>query len=264
MLQQKASISVSATRMLMLAPHLDNELHRHAVLQFTFSLEGKTFLVRAGAEEWKETTAVIVNSNVPHALRNFTGWQCTCCIIPAVLQGRSLQKNLLKDQAVYFPPATVVSSIIAGLDHFTGLPVISSEDFRQITDHIYNSLLHKPVLQKPPDARITQTLQYIRTHAAENISAAELAAKQHLSEDRFLHLFKENTGAPLRQYIIWQRVAQAFKLFLSGKSLKEAAYEAGFSDPAHFTRTFVQLNGIQPSVYASMKQHYDFNFFPEE
>ncbi len=263
MQQQKANLSVSPTRMLMLAPHLDNEVHRHAVLQLTFSLEGKAFEVWTEKQGWKETEAVIIHSNIPHALRNFKGWQCTACTMPDVLQGKTLIEYVLKNEPVQFISADQLSRVIPALNNWKENDAKDLKDFNSTLNQVYDTLLQRPVLQKPVDERIQQTLQYITQHITESVSAAELAGRVHLSEDRFLHLFKENTGAALRQYIIWQRVALAFKLFLQGKSLKEAAYESGFSDPAHFTRTFVQINGIQPSVYAALKQHYSFNFFPD-
>ncbi len=106
-------------------------------------------------------------------------------------------------------------------------------------------------------------MRFIRQNIHKSISASALAAEVHLSEHRFLHLFKEQAGAPLRQYILWQRLAAATEAFIEGKSSKEAAYEAGFSDPAHFSRTFLQMFGAQPSAYAALKPLYHFVFFPD-
>ena len=71
----------------------------------------------------------------------------------------------------------------------------------------------------------------------------------------------EQLGAPLRQFILWQRMAAAFKLINEGKSIKEAALTAGFSDPAHFSRTFVQNNGLTPSVYWGRRNNLNVVFF---
>lgn len=51
-------------------------------------------------------------------------------------------------------------------------------------------------------------------------------------------LFKEETGVPVRQFLLWLRLNDAVKLIINGTSYTDAAYEAGFADAAHLTRTY--------------------------
>ena len=74
-----------------------------------------------------------------------------------------------------------------------------------------------------------------------------MAALVHLSPTRFSHWFVEQTGLPLRSYAKWLRLTQALQHLAKGGLLTEAAHEAGFSDSAHFSRTFRALLGIDPS-----------------
>ncbi|MFW5454131.1 AraC family transcriptional regulator [Thioalkalivibrio sulfidiphilus] len=75
----------------------------------------------------------------------------------------------------------------------------------------------------------------------------ELAALVHLSPTRFSHWFVEQTGLPLRSYAKWLRLTHAIQLLAGGWQMTNAAHEAGFSDSAHFSRTFRALLGIDPS-----------------
>jgi AraC-like DNA-binding protein len=58
------------------------------------------------------------------------------------------------------------------------------------------------------------------------------------------HLFVEQTGLPFRTYLLWLRLTKAVAVFAGGGSLTEAAHEAGFSDSAHFSRTFRRMFGL--------------------
>ena len=75
----------------------------------------------------------------------------------------------------------------------------------------------------------------------------ELAVLVHLSPTRFSHWFVEQTGLPLRSYAKWLRLTQAVRHLASGEPITTAAHASGFSDSAHFSRTFRSLLGIDPS-----------------
>lgn len=259
----KPSIHISSTRMLMVAPHRDFAVHQHAVLQVTFALDDQPFEVWTEATGWASTTGVIIDANIPHALRVQQGWQATTCIIPQTAPAKWLKESVLQDVPVLLLNGTEFNLVKEDLLNLSRTVLPDGETFDELTNRIYNCLLKNKYLFYPMDQRIRSVLLYIQEHITEGLSAAELAAHIHLSENRFLHLFKEKMGIPVRQYIVWQRMATAFGFFLAGRSLKEAAYESGFSDPAHFTRSFVQINGVQPSAYAPMKDHFAFRYFPE-
>lgn len=75
----------------------------------------------------------------------------------------------------------------------------------------------------------------------------ELAKLVHLSPTRFSHWFVEQAGLPLRSYRKWVRLLCAIQEITLGHSLTEAAHAAGFADAAHFSRTFRDLFGLDPS-----------------
>lgn len=77
---------------------------------------------------------------------------------------------------------------------------------------------------------------------------AEAAAAAKLSPGRLSHLFSEEVGLPFRRYVLWARVQRAAQEASHGRSLTECAVAAGFSDGAHFSRTFRAHFGLPPSV----------------
>ncbi|MEM6928414.1 MAG: AraC family transcriptional regulator [Myxococcota bacterium] len=101
----------------------------------------------------------------------------------------------------------------------------------------------------PMHPRIRRLLATLRERPLNEVdtSARALATEAGLSESRFLHVFRDSTGTPLRRYLLWLRLQRAAGLILTERSLTDAAFAAGFADAAHMSRTFRRLFGVAPS-----------------
>ncbi|MBM9501296.1 helix-turn-helix transcriptional regulator [Leptospira sp. 201903071] len=104
-------------------------------------------------------------------------------------------------------------------------------------------------LEKNIDERIRRIAYKIRTELPDSIRMKEIGKDFSISEDRLIRLFKENLGIPLRRYLLWVRILSTVKLLKEGKNITEAAHAAGFSDSAHFSRTFKENFGFVPSLF---------------
>jgi AraC-like DNA-binding protein len=104
--------------------------------------------------------------------------------------------------------------------------------------------------RRPPsiDHRVKRVLRDLpnRLAEAEAVSLDAVATSVRLSPSRFLHLFTASVGVPLRPYVLWLRLQCGARELARGRSVAEAAYAAGFSDAAHFTRTFRRMIGATP------------------
>jgi AraC-like DNA-binding protein len=104
--------------------------------------------------------------------------------------------------------------------------------------------------RRPPalDYRVERVLRSLpsRLAEAEAVSLDAIAASVRLSPSRFMHLFTTSVGVPLRPYILWLRLQCGASELARGESVAAAAYAAGFSDAAHFTRTFRRMIGATP------------------
>jgi AraC-like DNA-binding protein len=101
-----------------------------------------------------------------------------------------------------------------------------------------------PAAIHPIDARIEMAAKQIRDDPAVSIPAGEMAAASGLSESRFLHLFRQETGCSLRRYRLWSRLIRAGTELATGSNLTTAAAEAGFASPSHLADRFKTTFGL--------------------
>lgn len=100
------------------------------------------------------------------------------------------------------------------------------------------------------DRRVEQVITQIETDVARAWETAQLAEMVHLSASRFRHLFKEETGRTINQYLRERRLERAeFLLRTTFLSIKEVLSEAGVSSMSHFVQYFKKRYGMSPSVY---------------
>lgn len=91
--------------------------------------------------------------------------------------------------------------------------------------------------------RLTQDLQ-------SPPSLAELAAEFHFSENYLIRIFREAMGTTPHAYVGAARIRKAKLLLSSGNvTADRVAYECGFTDYAHFYRTFRKDTGNTPKEY---------------
>lgn len=102
--------------------------------------------------------------------------------------------------------------------------------------------------REPSDPRVLAAVEYIRQRVGQPVSLPEVARAANLSPERFRHLFVEETGMPLRSYVLWRRLLHVWSLLMKGETLSGAAHAAGFADSAHLSRTARTMFGLPPSA----------------
>ncbi len=109
--------------------------------------------------------------------------------------------------------------------------VYSSQDSRKIT-------------------QVKPAVEYIEKNYAGQISLAEIARAAHLSVSRLAHLFKEQLGITIIDYLTGVRIEHAKQMLLStNKSCTEICFEVGYNNQSYFTRTFKDIVGLTPRQF---------------
>jgi AraC-like DNA-binding protein len=96
---------------------------------------------------------------------------------------------------------------------------------------------------------ILRAKTYIEENYAENFSLTELASFAQLSRFHLIRVFKKHTGLSPHAYLEQIRVNRAKERLRSGAPIADTAYELGFVDQSHLTKTFKKFAGTTPGQY---------------
>jgi AraC-like DNA-binding protein len=98
-------------------------------------------------------------------------------------------------------------------------------------------------------SRISFVADYIRKNLHEKLSVDSIAKLAYVSKSNFFKMFKDELGTSPNEFILQERISRAKELLAGNNSIKETAYQTGFSDTNYFTRVFKQWVGVTPKNY---------------
>ena len=100
------------------------------------------------------------------------------------------------------------------------------------------------------ESRIYNSIVYINSNYARDITAEECGKLQYMSYSYFSRSFKRITGMTFKDYLNMTRINQAEKALISGgKSVTDISSECGFNNVSYFISMFKKLKGITPSAF---------------
>lgn len=223
----------------------NNQEHRHYALQLSIPLDGR-ITISSSQKTIKSDKPVLIKSNVLHQVSS-ENQHFLLLVNPASTIGHywnQLSNSEIKE--ISNEPTTKLRDLIMG--HDQNISLIS--DLNSIIskyDCFCSSAIHKG------DERINSALLYLTTNSEKIVPLEEIANHCNLSSSRFLHLFKEQTGITYRRAQLWNKLMQGITHF--GKMpLTEIAHYNGFSDSAHFSRTFKENFGFSPRDFLKISQ----------
>ena len=136
-----------------------------------------------------------------------------------------------------FGKATAIDLIITDLLLFLGRTVYEQEQRRNRKEQL---------------SRYEAITQYVDQHLDEPLSLDALAKHFYLSKYYLVHLFRENAGLSVHQYILKRRLAACCDAMLGGAAVGEAYRQWGFGDYSAFYRAFRREYGMSPSAYLEL------------
>ncbi|WP_276955794.1 AraC family transcriptional regulator [Allomeiothermus silvanus] len=105
-----------------------------------------------------------------------------------------------------------------------------------------------------PKAAVIQAVQYLRQSVSQPVTLEKLSRVSGLSRFHLVRAFRAYTGLPPHLYLLQLRIEEA-KIRLCGpESLAQIALEVGFTDQAHFTKSFKRMVGVTPGVYRKARR----------
>lgn len=106
--------------------------------------------------------------------------------------------------------------------------------------------------KKEQMSRYEAITHYVDEHLDEPLSLDALARQFYLSKYYLVHLFRENTGLSVHQYILKKRLAACCDAMRGGIAVGEAYRLWGFGDYSAFYRAFRKEYGMSPSAYLEL------------
>lgn len=98
-------------------------------------------------------------------------------------------------------------------------------------------------------SRIGFVVDYIKRNLHQKLSIDSIAKLAYVSKSNFFKMFKDELGTSPNDFILQERITRAKELLACQTSIKETAFQTGFSDTNYFTRVFKQLEGVTPKSY---------------
>lgn len=100
------------------------------------------------------------------------------------------------------------------------------------------------------DKRIVNVICEIDKSLSQPLSIEKMAAQTALSTERFIRLFRKQTGMTPKRYVIMRKIWQAQHLLSSNKmSIKEVARQVGYGSISYFCQLFHQQVGMTPKEF---------------
>ena len=142
----------------------------------------------------------------------------------------------------------------ADLEHFNrsvasilGKGLFSAEETLR---HVEAALSRQHTLNRTTQQLIRKAMAYIHRRYSEPITREEIASHIGISADYLTDCFRQELGITPITYIRRYRIRQACELLrTSDQSITQIAMAAGFSDSAHFTRTFQREMKMTPRAF---------------
>jgi two-component system response regulator YesN len=104
-------------------------------------------------------------------------------------------------------------------------------------------------------SQIRPAINYIDANYNKPITLADVAKASHLSISRLAHIFKEQMGITIIDYLTSVRIERAKQLLLAtDQNCTEICFQVGYNNQSYFTRTFKGLVGMTPRQFRVRNQ----------
>jgi len=103
-------------------------------------------------------------------------------------------------------------------------------------------------------AALGRVHDFIDRHIGDHFRLEDMAQAACMSQFHFTRRFKESLQQSPMHYVLERRIELAkMELALGKKKVAAIAFDLGFCDQSHFTRSFRRFTGMSPSAFANMQ-----------
>lgn len=254
-------------------------LHTHDYYEFYFFLEGDVILSIDGVDHPLQTGDVIlIPPDIPH-----------CAVIGTVSSpyrrfvfwiSRKLYKTLSALDPSYVYLMDQVPENRQYVRHYSVIDfhTLQSQVYRLIEEihsdrygktalvtldvlqlvHFLNRSAYEqdhPLVKEKEQNLCQSLIGYIERNLGGDLSLNRLASEFYVSKYHISHVFKENTGIPLHQFITGRRLSMCRDALLGPGKISDIYLTYGFQDYSSFFRAFKKEFGLSPSEYRALYRY---------
>ena len=222
---------------------VDPDIHQHHVMEIFISLN-RTLKINNNNKDY-EAKNIIVGSDESHQIESDENLFAIILLENESVLARQLKKIYLNENGINLLPDCMFLSFKEDLHKLLNTNCKITEA-KTVYNKIIHSLVKEDVIEiNEFDQAIQKVIKYLTQLPEKKIKIKELASIACMSESRLIHLFTKQIGIPIRRYLLWLRLLNAINLIIKGTDFTGAAYDAGFSDSAHLSRTFKKMFGLK-------------------
>lgn len=218
------------------------DFHSHHAIQISLALGGWFQLDTQGTRVRSAVAAVAADTQHVIDAEGLTG---IVFIEPESEAGRAITRRFFSERELVAVETEAVGDFRERLA--TACTVQDDRTLVALGRELVSALSSGAAVSET-DPRIHKVVAWAAEQIDRPISLSDALAVGGLSASRLRHLFVEQTGLPFKTYLLWLRLTRAVQVVAGGASLTQAAHEAGFSDSAHFSRTFRRMFGVSPAA----------------
>ena len=241
--------------------HLSIHNHWHEHIEILYFVKGHAY-VQCGQKKYDvyENDIIIINSNELHKCDYMdTGTEYYCFVLSPhffyiadfpdyVFKNhvscneymRSCFERVIKE---YIKHDIGYESIIKGELYNILVFLLRNHSYIDSSSTNYNQKINN--LNK-----VNTVIQYINNNYEQDISIEYLSSLIYCSKSYLQHLFKEETGQNITEYINNTRITASMRLLKSTDAqVREIADQTGFQDYNYYSRVFKKKTGITPLEY---------------
>jgi len=119
----------------------------------------------------------------------------------------------------------------------------------EFIESVYTSQDAKKMQQLRP------AIEFMQQRYGQPLTLPDIAKAVHLSVSRLAHLFREQTGVTIVDYLTNIRINHAKRMLLTtDKNCTRICYEVGYNNQSYFTRVFKQITGLTPRQFRNQNK----------